>query len=212
MHHGAICMSATVAEKNSEHAKRGAFKTTHWSVVLAVGGGSGAAAQRALEELCRIYWFPLYAFVRRQGKSPEDAEDLTQEFFARFLASGYFLLADRERGRFRTFLLTSLKRFQTEEWRRDNRQKRGGDVIFISMRGNSSIRSPLSTVDFPRQVNVLKPANARTGEMSVTWLVKNSKRITTPPLIVGVNCPSNRGFNSINFLLTAGTCCSAGIA
>ncbi len=115
-----------------EFREREPFQTTHWSVVIAAGNGSSDAAARASAELCRIYWFPLYAFVRRQGNSPEDAEDLTQEFFARFLEKGSFGRADRERGRFRTFLLTSMKRFQTEEWRRANRLKRGGGVTFIS--------------------------------------------------------------------------------
>jgi RNA polymerase sigma factor (sigma-70 family) len=112
-------------------SKQHAFKTTNWSVVLAAGHGSSTAIQHALEELCRAYWFPLYAFARRQGNSPEDAQDMTQEFFARFLTRGYFALADRERGRFRTFLLTCLKRFMTEEWRKANRQKRGGGEIVV---------------------------------------------------------------------------------
>ena len=126
-------MTATEQEPLTERmAKASAFNTTHWSVVLAAGGGASAAAQEALDKLCQSYWFPLYAFLRRQGRSPEDAEDLTQEFFARFLARDYFAMADRDCGRFRTFLLTSLKRFQTDEWRRGNRQKRGGGMTFIS--------------------------------------------------------------------------------
>ncbi len=119
-------------DANLEFKAREPFQTTHWSVVLAAGKDASAAAAQACEELCRNYWFPLYAFVRRQGNSPEDAEDLTQEFFARFLEHGYFSRADRQRGRFRTFLLTSMKHFQTEEWRRANRQKRGGGMTFIS--------------------------------------------------------------------------------
>lgn len=108
-----------------------AFKTTHWSVVLSSGHDSESVARQALEQLCRAYWFPLYAYVRRQGLSPEDAQDLTQAFFERFLERGYFALADPERGRFRTFLLTSLKHFLTEEWRRTNRQKRGGGLALV---------------------------------------------------------------------------------
>jgi RNA polymerase sigma-70 factor (ECF subfamily) len=108
-----------------------AFKTTHWSVVLSSGHDSESVAQQALEQLCRSYWFPLYAYVRRHGHSREDAQDLTQSFFERFLERGYFARAERERGRFRTFLLTSLKRFLTEEWRRANRQKRGGNQTFV---------------------------------------------------------------------------------
>jgi len=108
-----------------------AFKTTHWSVVLSAGHDSESVARQALESLCLAYWFPLYAYVRRQGHSPEDAQDLTQAFFERFLERGYFSHANRERGRFRTFLLSSLKHFLTEEWRRVNRQKRGGGREFV---------------------------------------------------------------------------------
>jgi RNA polymerase sigma-70 factor (ECF subfamily) len=115
-----------------EAPKEGAFNTTRWSVVMAAGAGSSESARAAVEKLCRSYWFPLYAFGRRLGNSPEDAEDLTQEFFARFLARDHFALADRACGRFRTFLLTSLKRFQTDEWRRGNRVKRDGGVAFVS--------------------------------------------------------------------------------
>ena len=109
------------------------FKTTCWSVVLSAGHDPADVARQALELLCRAYWFPLYAYVRRHGHSPEDAQDLTQEFFAVFIARGAFARADRERGRFRTYLLTSLKHFLHEEWRRANRQKRGGGVTFVPM-------------------------------------------------------------------------------
>src|SRR5688572_32879182 len=90
-------------------------------------------ARRALEELCRTYWYPLYAYVRRSGKSPEEAEDLTQEFFARLLEKDLFAQADRERGRFRTFLLTALQRFLANEWHRSQAQKRGGGVSIVSI-------------------------------------------------------------------------------
>ena len=102
------------------------FTTTHWSVVLASGQSKTPDAQEALETLCRTYWFPLYAYVRRQGYTPDDAQDLTQTFFARFLAKGAFSQADPERGRFRSFLITALRRFLVSEWRRNRSQKRGG--------------------------------------------------------------------------------------
>src|SRR6266571_5185734 len=104
----------------------GWFATTHWSVVLAAGQTASPQAEEALEKLCRAYWYPLYAYVRRQGFSPEDAQDLTQEFFARFLQKKSFRRADRERGKFRTFLLTSLQHFLAHEWERARAQKRGG--------------------------------------------------------------------------------------
>ena len=109
------------------------FVTTHWSVVLAAGHTSAAGAQEALERLCRAYWYPLYAYVRRKGHSPEEAQDLTQDFFARFLEKKYFKLADPARGRFRTFLLTALKHFLANEWKKAQRQKRGSGEVAISL-------------------------------------------------------------------------------
>lgn len=100
------------------------FATTRWSLVVAATGGSGSAD--ALEELCRLYWFPIYAVVRRSGKSSEDAKDLTQGFFAMLLERRTLDLADDSRGRFRSFLLTALKRFLINEWRREQAFKRGG--------------------------------------------------------------------------------------
>src|SRR5262245_24205058 len=102
------------------------FTTTHWSVVLAAGDHAASGAQEALERLCVNYWYPLYAYVRRCGHSVEDAQDLTQEFFCRLLEKGYIKVADPERGRFRTFLLTALQRFLVSEWRRTQAAKRGG--------------------------------------------------------------------------------------
>src|SRR2546426_7970152 len=105
---------------------RSLFTTTHWSVVLQAADGSAPGAQEALEKLCRTYWYPLYAYVRRQGHSPEDAQDLTQEFFARLLEKQFFRQARPERGRFRSVLLTSLKHFLINEWHRATARKRGG--------------------------------------------------------------------------------------
>jgi RNA polymerase sigma-70 factor (ECF subfamily) len=108
------------------------FATTHWSVVLAAGQSASPNAQQALEKLCRNYWYPLYAFVRRQGNSPEDAQDLTQEFFARLLDREFVALADPARGRFRSFLLGCLKHFLSEQHRRAARLKRGGGHTVLS--------------------------------------------------------------------------------
>jgi len=107
------------------------FTTTHWSVVLTAGDDSSPKAQEALEQLCRTYWYPLYAYVRRKGYGPEDAQDLTQEFFARFLEKNCLSRADRTRGRFRSFLLTSLQNFLVKEWQRARAEKRGGGQTFI---------------------------------------------------------------------------------
>ena len=122
--------------EHSSQAERAAgetFATTHWTVVLAAGHGSALQADRALEELCRQYWYPLYAFVRRQGHSKEDAEDLTQGFFARLLERNYFESLRSEKGRFRAFLLASLKHFIANEGDRARRQKRGAGAALLSL-------------------------------------------------------------------------------
>ena len=99
--------------------------------MLAAGHSSVAGAQEALETLCRTYWYPLYVYVRRQGQSPHDAQDLTQEFFARLLEKKYLRLADPDRGKFRAFLLKSLKHFLVNEWEKARTQKRGGGQCVI---------------------------------------------------------------------------------
>ena len=101
------------------------FVTTRWSVVLAAQDKSSPDSAAALETLCRAYWYPLYAYVRGCGRSPHDAQDLTQAFFAQLLAKDWLRVVLPEKGRFRTFLLVAMKRFLTNEWHRDMRQKRG---------------------------------------------------------------------------------------
>ena len=112
---------------------RGIFATTHWTAVLAAGRGSSPQADVALEELCRTYWYPLYAYVRRHGHAREEAEDLTQAFFARLLEKNYLEGITSDKGKFRAFLLVALKRFLANEWDRANRQKRGGGVRPLSL-------------------------------------------------------------------------------
>jgi RNA polymerase sigma-70 factor (ECF subfamily) len=109
------------------------FVTTHWSVVLAAGHGDATRTSDALAHLCKSYWYPLYAYVRRRGHSPPDAQDLTQEFFARLLAKQWLASADREKGRFRTFLLTAMSRFLANEWDRAGTQKRGGRAVQLPL-------------------------------------------------------------------------------
>lgn len=111
----------------------GVFATTHWSLVLSAADEHSPQAADALAQLCQDYWHPLYAFVRRQGASPHEAEDLTQEFFARLLAKRSIANASREKGRFRTFLLVALKRFLINERERAHAQKRGGGQLAISL-------------------------------------------------------------------------------
>jgi RNA polymerase sigma factor (sigma-70 family) len=138
MLHWVVSNANKAAGLPSACAGREVFGTTHWSVVLAAGHSSVPGAQEALEKLCRAYWFPLYVFVRRQGNSPEDAQDLTQNFFARLLDKNYLAKADRERGKFRTFLLGSLKNFLINEWKQAGRLKRGGGVEFLSIDPNAA--------------------------------------------------------------------------
>src|SRR5215831_14523510 len=109
------------------------FTTTHWSVVLAAQVSGSEQAEAALAQLCEGYWYPLYAFVRRRGFNPHDAEDLTQEFFYRLLDRNYLKAVDYRKGRFRTFLLVALERFLAKEWRRMRAQKRGSQFRFVSM-------------------------------------------------------------------------------
>jgi RNA polymerase sigma-70 factor (ECF subfamily) len=109
------------------------FATTQWSVVLAAGQRDPAPARRALEALCQAYWYPIYVYVRRKGYGSEDAQDLTQEFFSQLIAKEHVRLADRSKGKFRSFLLATLDHFLAREWSRAHRQKRGGKLKFISL-------------------------------------------------------------------------------
>ncbi len=102
------------------------FATTHWSLVVAAGRRSSPASAGALADLCQRYWYPLYVYVRRRVPNVEEARDLTQEFFARLLERNTLALADPERGRFRSFLLTALKHFLINEWEKAKARKRGG--------------------------------------------------------------------------------------
>ncbi len=111
----------------------GQFVTTHWSVVLSAREQGSPACDLALEKLCRTYWYPLYAHVRRLGHNPPDAEDLTQEFFARLLQKNYLRDADRAKGRFRTFLLVALEHFLANDWDRQRAQKRGGGRVMVPL-------------------------------------------------------------------------------
>ncbi|HTG44468.1 MAG TPA: sigma-70 family RNA polymerase sigma factor [Verrucomicrobiae bacterium] len=110
----------------------GGFATTHWSVVLLAGQEHSVESATALEKLCRAYWLPVYAFVRREGHGVCEAEDLTQEFFCRLLARNALSTLDRTKGRFRSFLLASMKHLLANEWNRARRQKRGGGRTILS--------------------------------------------------------------------------------
>jgi RNA polymerase sigma-70 factor (ECF subfamily) len=171
------------------------FATTHWTVVLAAGRRHTPQSDGALEELCRTYWFPLYAYVRRRGHIKEDAEDLTQAFFARFLARNYLAGLSAERGRFRAFLLASLKHFLANEWKKSQRLKRGGGEKLLSL--------DWRTADTQFQVaatNEPSPDKAFDREWALALLAKVIERLR-------VECESDgkaKLFGQLKIFLTAG--------
>lgn len=121
------------SETEGKPQPQAAFTTTHWSLVLNAADASSPAADRALAQLCEIYWYPLYVYARRQGHNPHDAQDLTQEFFRRLLEKNYLRTIDRQKGKFRTFLLAAMEHFLAKHWRDAHRLKRGGGQTIISL-------------------------------------------------------------------------------
>ena len=121
--------------------ERTSFPTTHWSIVACAHDGSASQARTALETLCRSYWYPLYSYTRSQGHSHHEAEDRTQEFLARLLASDAVAHARPERGRFRTFLLTALRNFLINDWERSHAAKRGGGHTPLSLNFDEAERT-----------------------------------------------------------------------
>jgi RNA polymerase sigma-70 factor (ECF subfamily) len=120
----------TAATMSTASSPSPSFATTRWSVVLAARHADSVVA---METLCQAYWYPLYAYVRREGHPPHDAQDLTQEFFARLLEKDWLRAAGREKGRFRTFLLVAMKRFLVNEWHRQAAKKRGGQITHVPL-------------------------------------------------------------------------------
>jgi len=126
-------MAASDTSLGNASPRGAVFVTTHWSEVITAGRNDTSRAQRALEHLCRTYWYPLYAYVRRRGHSQADAQDLTQGFFASLLENQSLARANPERGRFRSFLLTSLNHFLINEWKKGQAEKRGGGCPALSL-------------------------------------------------------------------------------
>ena len=121
------------ATHSSSSGRKERFSATHWSVVLAARGDDPSRARAALETLCRAYWYPLYAFLRRAGQGPHDAEDAVQGFFTACLEKNYLAAAEERKGRFRSFLLLALKRFLAKERDKSRAQKRGGGLKPIAL-------------------------------------------------------------------------------
>ena len=181
-------------ETDRETAGSDIFATTHWTVVLAAGKRHTPQSDHALEELCRTYWFPLYAYVRRRGHSKEDAEDLTQAFFARFLAKNYLEGLSAERGRFRAFLLASLKHFLANEWDKSKRQKRGGNATHLSLDWQTA------DTQFQVAANVASPDQEFDREWAVALLAKVIGRLQA-------ECEADHRseqFNELKIFLSAG--------
>lgn len=130
-------MAATHEPKDRPNATGAAFATTLWSVVLAARDGDSSGSQRALEKLCETYWLPIYAFIRHKGSSPADAEDLTQGFFVSLFQHNSLASVRPERGRFRSFLLASLRNFLADQHDRESALKRGGGRTPISLEADS---------------------------------------------------------------------------
>ena len=124
----------TSTAHSSEAAKpQSYFATTHWSVVLSAGRRDTTRASMALEKLCQTYWYPLYAYVRRRGYSPHDAQDLTQGFFVCLLERQSLATADPNKGRFRSFMLGAMNYYLATEWAKTQTQKRGGGREIFSL-------------------------------------------------------------------------------
>lgn len=125
----------------------GSFRTTQWTAVLLASDLEAPGAEEALAGLCNDYWYPLYAYVRRRGHAPHDAEDLTQDFFRRLLTKSLLQGITREGGKFRSFLLTSLNHFLCNEWEKARSQKRGGGKAILSLDEEAEDRYQLEPVD-----------------------------------------------------------------
>lgn len=121
------------------------FATTRWSLIAAIGESSSVESRDALASLCETYWYPLYAYVRRKGHQPAEAQDLTQAFFAELLEKDRFQLADQERGRFRSFLLASLNNFVANQWRRDKSRRSVAAVALTYRLTSQPVRHAIVT-------------------------------------------------------------------
>jgi RNA polymerase sigma-70 factor (ECF subfamily) len=133
---------------SSKFTRSAQFHTTRWSVVMRAQSTPKGAADESLESLCRQYWPPLYAYVRGRGHPPHDAQDLTQEFFARLLEKNWLAAADRSKGKLRSFLLTAMKRFLANEWDRSHAAKRGGlrDITSIDTEEGEQLLASAATL------------------------------------------------------------------
>lgn len=188
-------MTTEHPSESDASAPRDIFATTRWTVVLTAGRRHTPQSDEALGQLCRIYWFPLYAYVRRRGHTKADAEDSVQAFFARFLAKNYLEGLSAERGRFRAFLLASLKNFLINEWKKSQRLKRGGGDTVLSL--------DWETADTKFQVadtTEPSPDKAFDREWAVTLLATVIERLRAECAADG----KAKQFDQLKIFLTAG--------
>jgi RNA polymerase sigma factor (sigma-70 family) len=162
------------APSDSDSAPAMRFASTQWSLVLAARGDSSAAGANALAGLCGAYWQPLYGYVRRRGYSVEDAQDLTQSYFSRLLEKRFLDQADARRGRFRSFLLASLKNFMVNEWHREHAQKRGGDRFALSLDDRQRGEALYATGQAAGMVTMLTPEK----QYERSWALAVLNRVT----------------------------------
>lgn len=157
-----------------EHKNSPRFVTTRWSIVISAGSEKSPESKRALESLCEIYWYPLYAYVRRRVSDINEAQDLTQSFFAEFLEKSYVGLATPDRGRFRSFLLTSFKHYLSKQWEKAKALKRGGGQVTISL----DFQSADSSLAF-EPTSRLTPEQIYERQWAITLLGQIMQRLKT---------------------------------
>lgn len=133
LHVYSASMGSVEGKRYGVSNRREEFATTRWSIVIAAGRGESSLSRDALSLLCKTYWYPLYAYARRRGYRADQAEDVTQSFFARFLEKKDVQDADRSRGKFRSFLLVAFKHFLANEYDRERAQKRGGQHVIVPL-------------------------------------------------------------------------------
>lgn len=170
-----------------------AFQTTRWSIVITARDQSSAAAREAFDGLARMYWKPLYAYVRRRGHSAEESEDLVQGFFARFIEKDYINAVSEDKGRFRAFLLTCIKRYMADEYDKATAQKRGGHARAMPLDTagvESTIIAPVNTLASPDAaydrawaITVLDEALGRVGREYADRDLKTVFSILKPRII-----------------------------
>jgi len=170
------------------------FPNTRWSVVLAATLQPSPESAAALETICRAYWYPLYAYVRRNGESPHDAQDLTQEFFCRLLEKRWLDSVDREKGKLRVFLISALRHFMCNEWRKTSAQRRGGSRAHVPF--DTSIAESRYVAD---QAGPLAAEAAFDRQWALTLLTLTLNRLETEFVTAG----KLANFESLKGLLLA---------